>query len=166
MRTKGYNLIEVIIAMGILAWVILAIAGLFSYGTRGVYSGKIQTKATALAQKVVEDMRNLSTRSDRYSIFGGADGDTTHTYDSRTAAATGNAYFDDIRQQWTDALTELPGYQATAASQAYVWCRVDAVDADPSATPTLKTCDFLSMDLQVHWQEGVRHRQVRFQFAF
>ena len=28
-RRSGYNLVEVIIAMGILAWVLLAIAGLF-----------------------------------------------------------------------------------------------------------------------------------------
>ena len=59
-RIKGYNLIEVIIAVGLLAWVLLAIAGLFAMGQRNVHSGNLQTKSAALGQEIIEDLRRMS----------------------------------------------------------------------------------------------------------
>jgi len=35
MKHRGYSLVEVIIAIALLAWVSLAISGLFIYGPRG-----------------------------------------------------------------------------------------------------------------------------------
>ena len=65
----GYNLIEVIVAMAILASVILSVFTLFVLGTRNVYSGKQQSLANAVGLRVVEDINQLS-KSGVYSSFG------------------------------------------------------------------------------------------------
>jgi prepilin-type N-terminal cleavage/methylation domain-containing protein len=71
MRTRkrseqGYNLIEVIVAMAILASVILSVFALFVFGSRNVYSGKQQSQANAIGLRAMEDVNQLS----KHSIYG------------------------------------------------------------------------------------------------
>jgi prepilin-type N-terminal cleavage/methylation domain-containing protein len=65
---RGFNLVEVLIAMALLASVILAIAGLFVYGRKNVYSGKQLTQATAVGTHVMEDLSGL-TLAQTYAAF-------------------------------------------------------------------------------------------------
>ena len=44
---KGFSLIEVVIALGLLAGVLIAIAGLFILGGRSVKSGRTSSEALA-----------------------------------------------------------------------------------------------------------------------
>ena len=60
---RGYNLIEVLIAMALLGTVLLSIVTLFVFGRRNVYSGKQLTKATAVTTQVIEDLQPLSVTS-------------------------------------------------------------------------------------------------------
>ena len=69
MNRKGYNLIEVLIAMALLSWVVLVISGLFLFGQKGVVSGKVQTKAVAVQQKIFEDIKNLPNYDQKYNVF-------------------------------------------------------------------------------------------------
>lgn len=57
---RGYNLIEVLIAMALLGTVIMAISTLFYMGRRNVYSGKQMTKVSAVATRVLEDLSAMS----------------------------------------------------------------------------------------------------------
>lgn len=57
---RGFNLIEVLIAMALLGSVILAIAGLFVYGRKNVYSGKQLTQAVAVGTHALEDLSALT----------------------------------------------------------------------------------------------------------
>jgi len=68
MKNKGYNLIDVLVAIALLAWVVFVIAGLLTYAQREIYSGKQQTKAVALGQKIYEDLAKLE-KEQKYKIF-------------------------------------------------------------------------------------------------
>ena len=57
---RGYNLVEVLIAMAILGTVIMSILTLFIFGRRNVYSGRQMTRATSVATHVVEDIGPLT----------------------------------------------------------------------------------------------------------
>lgn len=65
---RGFNLVEVLIAMALLSSVILAIAGLFVWGRKNVYSGKQLTQATAVGTHVMEDLSSL-TLAQTYAAF-------------------------------------------------------------------------------------------------
>lgn len=57
---RGYNLIEVLIAMALLGTVLLSIVTLFVFGRRNVYSGKQLTRATSVTTQVIEDLQPLN----------------------------------------------------------------------------------------------------------
>lgn len=57
---SGFSLIEVLIAMVILAFGLLAIGGMQIISIRGGYSSNNVTKATVLAQSKMEDLKRLS----------------------------------------------------------------------------------------------------------
>jgi prepilin-type N-terminal cleavage/methylation domain-containing protein len=59
-REAGYNLVEVLVAMALLGSVLMSVITLFYFGRRNVYSGKQQTKITAVGTRVMEDMLNMT----------------------------------------------------------------------------------------------------------
>ena len=56
---RGYNLVEVLIAMAILGTILISVVTLFVMGQRNVYSGKQMTVATSLATSVMEDLAQI-----------------------------------------------------------------------------------------------------------
>lgn len=56
---RGYNLVEVLIAMALLAVVALTIMTLFFMGRRNVYSGKQMTHAVSVGTRISEDLSSL-----------------------------------------------------------------------------------------------------------
>ncbi|HEX8154072.1 MAG TPA: type II secretion system protein, partial [Thermoanaerobaculia bacterium] len=56
---RGFNLIEVIVAMGMLASVLVVVLGLFIYARRNVYSGKEMTRAVSVGTRVTEDLSSM-----------------------------------------------------------------------------------------------------------
>jgi type II secretory pathway pseudopilin PulG len=57
---SGFSLIEVILAIGILAGVLISIGSMFALGGRQVKSGKTMTEATVLVQDIMEEFDKLS----------------------------------------------------------------------------------------------------------
>lgn len=53
---RGFSLVEVIIALGLLAGVLVTISGLFVVGTKQVKSGRTSSEALAVAKEIQEDM--------------------------------------------------------------------------------------------------------------
>jgi len=62
-RQKGYNLVEVLVAMAVLGAVLLSVIGLFYMGRRNVYSGKQLTFANSVGTQVMEDFSSLNMTS-------------------------------------------------------------------------------------------------------
>ncbi len=73
---RGFSLIEVVIAIGVLATVLLSICSMFILGGRQVKSGKTMTEATALAHDLMETFDKLSYTG-LYTTFGAVAADTT-----------------------------------------------------------------------------------------
>jgi len=57
---RGYSLIEVLIAMGLLSTVLLVIVTLFYMGRSNVYGGKQTTHAVAVGTRIMEDLSSMS----------------------------------------------------------------------------------------------------------
>src|SRR5215213_7942758 len=57
---RGYNLIELLIAMALLGTILMSIITLFVFGRRNVYSGKQLTRATSVTTQVLEDLQPLN----------------------------------------------------------------------------------------------------------
>jgi len=80
---RGFSLVEVVIALGLLAGVMIAIAGLFVLGGRSVKSGRTSSEALAAGKEIVEEM-NAWGFSQLWVNFG-YDGEAkTYTTDTKT----------------------------------------------------------------------------------
>src|SRR5881296_3618583 len=73
---RGFSLIEVVIAIGVLAGVLLSICSMFILGGRQLKGGKTMTEATAMAHDIMETFDKLSFNS-LYTTFGAIDASTT-----------------------------------------------------------------------------------------
>jgi len=88
-RQGGYSLIEVLIAVGLLATVLVAIISLFVLGGRYVKSGKELSKASSLGMDLMEDMRNMQFEHVIHVVNGGcASGDKTVRWRTHKGADT------------------------------------------------------------------------------
>jgi prepilin-type N-terminal cleavage/methylation domain-containing protein len=161
MRRSGYNLIEVLIAMALLAWVVLMISGLFIYGQRGVYSGKTQTKAVALCQKVYEDLKNLPDYAQKYQVFGAASGNanktTNYTFTTTNPFTSGDVLYTVI-EGWKSALNDI---SATSSMTATL---TPKMAADTSQALVIGNNIFIQYQIQINWSEGMRTRHVSVTF--
>ncbi len=163
MKNKGYNLIEVLVAMALLAWVVLVVAGLFIYGQKGVYSGKQQTKAVAFGQKIYEDLASLSFEN-KYKIFQGTAGNssikTTYSTDTENpfSESTEPMLF-NIFNSWKRGLEGL-------SPNAYIECTITAKKPKSGVNATFDNCLFLQFDLLVFWTEVKRLRRAELSFTF
>lgn len=80
---SGFSLIEVVVALGLMAGVLIAIAGLFVLGGRSVKSGKTSSEALAAGREIVEEM-NAWGFSQLWENFGLAGTANTYTVDTTT----------------------------------------------------------------------------------
>ena len=85
-RESGFSFVEVIIAMGVLAGVLIAIASMFLLGGRQVKAGKTITSATALCQDIMETFETRSFTA-IYTSLGAAATATSHTALSTTTGS-------------------------------------------------------------------------------
>ena len=83
---SGFSLVEVVLALGILAGVLIAIAGLFIIGGRQVKSGRSSSEALAAAKEITEEMNGWAY-TQLWSNFGYNGAATTYTVDCRTNTA-------------------------------------------------------------------------------
>lgn len=79
----GYSLIEVILAIAILAGVLISIGSMFALGGRQVKTGKTMTEATVLVQDIMEEFDKMSFNG-LYTGLGATASDTSMTVDSAT----------------------------------------------------------------------------------
>lgn len=83
---RGFSLVEVVIAIGVLAGVLLSICSMFIMGGRQLKTGKTVTEATAICHAIMESFDSLSFTA-LYTTFGAAATDTTRTVNSTTTGS-------------------------------------------------------------------------------
>ena len=94
----GFSLIEVTIALGLLATVLISIASLFILGGKQVHQGKSVTSATAVAQTIMERIDQLPY-VETYGYFGGTDTSTTLTAVTTTTGNNANQWQAEIQSR-------------------------------------------------------------------
>jgi type II secretory pathway pseudopilin PulG len=87
---RGYNLVEMLVAIGFLAVVLLTVLTLFFLGTGNVYAGKQQTMAVSIGTDVMEDIAELGV-TDMYGAFVVNDGNAPTGTATIPADAAGTA---------------------------------------------------------------------------
>jgi len=83
---RGFSLVEVAIALGLLAGVLIAISGLFVVGAKQVKSGRTSSEGLAVAKEIHEEMLAWGY-SQIWTAFGYDGQAASYTVDSRTNAA-------------------------------------------------------------------------------
>lgn len=175
---RGFNLIEVIIAMAMLGTVLLSVVTLFVAGRTNVYGGKTMSQGVAIGTHVMEDLSSLSL-ADVQRVFGVANGATIGNVDvdpnivhptdlytasllrtTRNISATTDP--SGYMQRWLDEINN-----DNKMGNAFVAVVLTPMNNDPAITAknSLAVAPFgdatvMRIRTIVRWQEGLRWREV------
>jgi prepilin-type N-terminal cleavage/methylation domain-containing protein len=162
---RGYNLVEVLIAMALLGTVVMSIMGLFYFGRRNVYSGKEMTEAVALGTHVLEDV-NTMTKGGVIAAFGlplttaGTSNTVSgQTFDNSFLRTTTNISSatdpNGFLARWNNEIVNNNKFQNGVITIVFV------PDKDGKNTPAqLGTATVVRMRVFVTWGEAIRQRLV------
>jgi type II secretory pathway pseudopilin PulG len=142
---QGFSMVEVVLALGLLAGVLISIAGLFILGTQQVESGRTATEALSVARGIIEEIDGWGFRQ-TYQLFG-VDGSaaTTATVDTRAAA---------YAAKWQTTLDD-----ALFASHAEI--AIESLGPVGGPVPPLDATRAIRVVVTVFWDERGRSRQIR-----
>ena len=171
---RGFNLVEVLIAMALLGTVLMTIMTLFYMGRRNVYSGKQASVAVSIASHAMED---LSARSklDVLTAFNAnasalepvADVDDTTTMATDTYAdsikrLSTNADDIDVTKNDPRGLLKKWSTEATARlGGSLVAVVLTPQKPYPVGDPlTAANATAMRVRIIVRWNEGLRRREV------
>lgn len=180
---RGYNLIEVLVAMGLLGSVLISVFTLFFMGRYNVYSGRQLTQALAIGNHVLEDMAPLNKQMIYHGSFKLNDTDTgsvitfsnpSQTYNnSRIRSTDANVIPSapgDIQDQYTPTTTPTgPGFldnwatlMAGKMSQGSVSVILTPRNdpTNPSTPAQFGSATTMRVRVIVRWTERNRQRQV------
>ena len=139
----GFSLIEVIIAIGVLAGVLLSIASMFMLGGRQVKAGKTITEATVICHDLMEDLE-MKSFDNVYLDLGAVASDTTKQVLSTTVSGPIEAWQAEIERK-------LEGGVATVT-----------LTPMGNGTPDFGTADAIRIHVEVSWNELGRPQSVEF----
>jgi hypothetical protein len=83
---RGFSLVEVILALGLLATVLITIGGLFIVGGKQVKAGRTSSEALAVGKEIHEDIVGWGY-AQLWGMFGFDGQATTYTVDTRSCGA-------------------------------------------------------------------------------
>lgn len=146
LRARGFSLIEVVLALGLLAVVLISISGLFILGARQVASGRSSSQALSIARSMVEEMEGWGFRQ-LYERFGADGSATSYDFDSRSGAFA-SAF---QRPFQADLEGMIPG--------AYADVELRSLGAGGSAS-ALNATRAIRILVTVRWNEGTRPRTL------
>jgi type II secretory pathway pseudopilin PulG len=141
---RGFSLVEVIVALGLLAGVLISIAGLFVIGGRQVESGRTATEALSVARGILEEMDGWGFRQ-TYMLFG-IDGTVT-------TSATVDTRVDAYSAKWQQTLDE-------ALFESHAEILIESL-GPTNPPPNLATTRAIRVVVTVFWSEGNRDRSIR-----
>lgn len=146
-RERGFSLIEMVIALGMLATVAISISGLFVLSGKQVKSGRTSSEALAVGRGILEEMNNWGFKQ-TYELFGLDGSANAYTVDTRTSTAARVA-------PWKSALTTKLGSGAYATIQV--------MSLSQTGTPPVlngATCRSIRVLVTVNWNQGTRNRSL------
>ncbi len=164
-RERGYNLIEVLIAMALMGTVLMSIMGLFYFGRRNVYSGKEMTQAVAVGTHVLEDL-NTMTKSGVIAAFAlpaGAGTSNTvagQTFSNSFVRTTTNISVttdpNGFLQRWQNEMVNDNKFQNGVVTLVFT----PTADVAGNSPEQMATSTVVKMRVFITWGEAVRQRQI------
>jgi type II secretory pathway pseudopilin PulG len=139
----GFSLVEVVVALGLLAAVLISISGLFVLAHKQVDSGRKHSVALSVARDILEEMDGWAFRQ-LYSEYGFDGSEASYTVDTRTSVAA---------EGWQQALT-------SELSDSHAEIVLASVDQS-GGSPALQDARAIRVEVSVYWKEGLRPRSVR-----
>lgn len=139
----GFSLVEVVIALGLLAGVMITISGLFVVGAKQVKSGRASSEALAAATEIHEELYGWGY-SQLWEQFGYDGQARAYALDTRTCGACG---------AWQSTLTSKLGPLAYASIELQSVANATGVVkdfADAFGNVLAKT---VRVSVTVHWTE-------------
>ncbi len=178
-REAGYNLIEVIIAVALLATVILTIITLFYMGRRNVYAGKEMTHAVSTSTRMAEDISGMSA-ADFYTAFNITSASTltnvqVNTGAGKKAGLQHNVYPGSILRSTDTIVAGGTGNDPSGFLQRW---KDEAINNNKFAKPTIAlvitprnqnptsatlnavNATVIKIRMLVRWEEGMQARQM------
>ena len=175
---RGFNLVEVIIAMAMLGTVLLSVVTLFVAGRFNVYGGKTMTQGVAVGTHVMEDLSSLSL-AEIQATFGVANGATIGNVDVDTNITHPTDLYSGSLLRTTrqiSAATDPRGYMQrwldeinndNKMANAFVAVVMTPTHQDPAITAgnaaavaPFGNATVMRVRAIVRWQEGLRWREV------
>jgi len=140
-RQSGFSLVEVVLALGLLAMVLISIAGLFFVGGRSVRGGRDSSEALSVARGILEEMEGQGLRQtyERFQLDGAA---TAYQVDSRVSAGA------------------LVWQQRLQSMIPDAWASIELTALGPG-NPVLNQAHAIRVVVEVHWNDSGRVRRVR-----
>jgi prepilin-type N-terminal cleavage/methylation domain-containing protein len=183
---RGYNLVEILVAIALLGVVMMAILSLFVWGRKNVYSGKQMTAAIAVGTRVLEDLAPLTKRDIYSGVFSIADtstgvsevkfGTPEKTYKNAAFRSTKAGIVSGV----SDLQTQNPnGPKFLTAWEAQLYEKTGPLDtdkrlrlddgsvtlilmprSDTNSPPQFGTASLMQIRVVVSWLENRRRREV------
>lgn len=147
-KQEGFSLVEIVVALGLMAFVLLSIAGLFTIGAKHVKSGRTSSEALAVGRQILEEMNGWGF-SQTWQLFdpNGAFAATSYTADTNTNTTA-------FCTKWRTTL------QSKLGSNARATIRVDSL-VNTGAAPNLNASPKnIRVTVTVFWKEMARARTV------
>jgi prepilin-type N-terminal cleavage/methylation domain-containing protein len=160
---RGFNLIEVIVAMGMLASVLVVVLGLFIYARRNVYSGKEMTRAVSVGTRVTEDLSSMDKSALRVAFglpatVGGpvtvAGQSFTNSFKRTTKSISSTTDPNHFLERWRDLLTVDNKFQNPEI------VLVITPSAGAAVPATLGSASIVHIRAFVIWEEFARQRHI------
>lgn len=142
----GFSLVEVLVAMGLVAGVLISIAGMLVIGSRQVKSGRSSSEALAVARDIVERLESWNFR-ETYARFGCLDSAMDCTVLSRDGGEAA-VWHERLERSLSDPGSD-PG-----ATITFNGLTADGLSASLGAAHALR------VKVVVHWSEGLRQRSI------
>jgi len=144
----GMTLVEVILALGLMASVLISVASLFVLGGQRVKGSRNMTQGMAIASNVMEDLYGLGINIMPTTFPDCCPGGC--------AAATGCTVTSDsdafLQSRWLPAIEKKLGQGRL---------EITLVPVGGSVTPpTFSSCEGLRLSAEVMWNEGASQRSV------
>ena len=140
---RGFSLAEVIVALGILASVLISVAGLLVVGGRLVKSGRGSSLALAVARDILEECDGRSFAG-LYEEFDCDAAQSTCAVDTASPVVPSMA-------QWKDMVEE-------ELQEGFAEVLIESVE---EGGPPLRESRALRLTVSVFWTEGPRARNTR-----
>jgi prepilin-type N-terminal cleavage/methylation domain-containing protein len=170
---RGYNLVEVLVAMAILGSVLLSIVALFYFGRTNVYSGKQLTLANSIGTQIMEDLSSLSMLS-LYAAFNIGSGTSLVNVTVNNVTYASSFQRDTLNDTSTNQSTP-PAYltkwktllgtgnsKMKDAKATLIFTPDKPAAVMTGTTPDHPACGVMRIRVVISWSEAIRTRSVVF----